>query len=220
MKIYLIRHAEWFEKQVKLRFFGLYPKKLTGGITEFGKKQAHLLARWLSDKKISALYTSPLLRNQQTTTIIAQELKTKPLIEPNLQEIKKSSSEKEWSFWPYYTKHRYEDLNYKIEDGESVNMLIKRAEKTMKKIVSEQKGKNVAIITHAEFIKCFLSAIGFKKYLTEKETVPPASVVLLRHQNKKFYLLLPPSTRHLWRIYPESFLRKLFFKLFTLEIIY
>lgn len=220
MKVYLIRHAEWFEKQVNLRFFGLYPKKLTGGITEFGKKQSQLLADWLLDKNISALYTSSLLRAKETAKIVGKKLKIEPISEMNLQEIKKSSSEKEWSFWPYYTKHRYGDLDYKIEDGESVNMLIKRAEKTVKKIVSEQKGENVAIITHAEFIKCFFGAIGFREYLTEKETVPPACVTLLRYQNKKFYLLFPPNTRHLWRIYAENFLRKLFLKLFTLKILY
>ncbi len=220
MKIYLIRHAEWFEKQVNLRFFGLYPKKLTEGITEFGKKQSQLLANWLLDKNINILYTSPLLRAKETAQIISKRLKIKPITEPNLQEIKKSSSGKEWSFWSYYAKHRYENLDYRIENGESINMLIKRAKRVIKKIVNRQKKGNIAIVTHAEFIKCFLGSIGLKEYLTEKEIIPLCSITIVEYQHRRFYLSSPPSQKHLWRICLKSFLRKLFFKLFTLEILY
>lgn len=219
MKIFLVRHGEFFEKPIKLRFFGQYPKKNDQALTDFGQKQALLTAKWLANQKIDQLYSSPILRCYQTATIISSKVHIKPRFEDNLQEIKLSSSGKEWENWQEYINKRYQDLNYKVEDGESVTMLMERANKAIKKIVA-QGGENIVIVTHAEFIKSFLASIGYKQYLVKKSLIPLASITTLNFNSSEFELLTLANGHHLKPLSFEALLRRLFFRLMISKVLY
>lgn len=213
MIIYLIRHGDWFEKPLRLALFGHYPKNIDSGLTRIGKFQAELVATWLMDKNIQTIFTSHHLRTQQTTKIINDKLKKRVKVVNDLQEIRKSSKEKEWHNWSYYVKHRYEDQDYKVDDGESINHLITRSNRTIKMIARGQHKDNILIVTHAEFIKCLLGSFGLKEFLTNKEVIPNASVTTIVYDNLNFQLLRAGQNSYLWCLKPILLLRKLLFKI-------
>ena len=67
-KLYLMRHGEVYNPTKILygRMSGFY-------LSEAGIEQARAAGRWLADKPIKAIYSSPMERAQQTAAIVAQQ---------------------------------------------------------------------------------------------------------------------------------------------------
>jgi len=70
MKLIFTRHGESEANILKI----ISNRNLPHPLTERGRQQAHLLADKLTSQKIVAIYTSPILRAQQTAEILAQKL--------------------------------------------------------------------------------------------------------------------------------------------------
>ncbi len=89
--IYLVRHGEVYNpKQI---VYGRLPRF---GLSEKGRVEIEKTAEFLSDKKIEAIYSSPLLRARQTAGIIQMRLKLpKIMLLKNLLEAKTSLEGKE-----------------------------------------------------------------------------------------------------------------------------
>lgn len=84
--LYLIRHGEVFNPENIM--YGRLPGY---GLSEKGRKQLSKTAEYLVNKNITALYSSPLLRAQQSMEIIKKQLELPEIIlEDKLLEVRTS----------------------------------------------------------------------------------------------------------------------------------
>lgn len=81
--LYLLRHGESIANLTHT----FASRKLDLPLTDFGFKQVKHIARPLSKIGFNKIYTSPLIRAQQTAEIISDACKTKPIITESLREI-------------------------------------------------------------------------------------------------------------------------------------
>jgi alpha-ribazole phosphatase len=154
VKLFLIRHG-----QTDGNVEGRYQGSLDTSLTATGLKQATMAKKYLSKVRFYSIYSSPLKRAVQTAEIIAKGSKL---------EIKKRKDLKEINFGKWEGM-KFEEINsqYKADyqawlsdpyknpptEGESFGALIKRAEREVNNIISENPdGSDVAIITHGGVI--------------------------------------------------------------------
>ena len=145
-EIILARHGET-EWNVEEVFRG----RIDVELNETGLRQAKLLAEYLSDIKIDAIYSSPLRRALKTAEIIAHYHKLKVAITPglidcnfgrwqglSLQEVKDRYKElyAEWQENPHLVK---------MPEGESLDEVRARALSVAGEVVAKYKGTVVLV---------------------------------------------------------------------------
>ena len=134
-------------------------------LSDVGREQAQLLKEKLMDTMIDVVYRSPLKRAKTTAQIVFEGHKVPFIEEPlliernfgvfdglTLEEAKKIHCNAE----DFYML-RLVDLD--LKGVESLYSVQNRALATIEKIVKENKGKTVALVTHNFWIKSFLSRI-------------------------------------------------------------
>lgn len=84
-KYFLLRHGEALSN--KKRIISCWPEKIYCPLTPKGKKQIKKSAEKLKNKKIDLIFSSDLLRTQQTAGIVAGELRIKPRYDKRLREF-------------------------------------------------------------------------------------------------------------------------------------
>ena len=160
LEILIIRHGEtaWNTADI---FRGRVPI----GLSEIGLKQAESLAEYLSQKKIRAVYCSPLQRALQTAEAVArqQALKAQPMEDLTdldfgkwegvaVQEVKKQYKE----IFQLWLERPDKAL---IPEGESLDEARKRSLKALDKIIADNKEGTVAIVTHRVITKVLETAL-------------------------------------------------------------
>jgi broad specificity phosphatase PhoE len=156
-RLIFVRHAE-AEGNFKRIFQGF----TDGLITKRGHIQAKLAAERLRYEKIDILYSSSLTRTLQTAGYIA-EIKNLEIIKlDGLKEINGGDWEgRNWdelpSIWPkeYDTWENAPHI-HEMPNGEAMTEFYSRLNKTIDRIVNENCGKNVCIVTHGTAIKALM----------------------------------------------------------------
>ncbi len=158
-EIILVRHGET-EWNVEEIFRG----RIDIELNETGIKQAELLAEYLSDSKLDAIYSSPLKRALKTAEIIAGyhklDVETAPgLIDFNYgkwqglshQEVKDKYKElyAEWIKNPHRVK---------MPAGESLNEVRERAIGVVDEIIAKHEG-TVVLVSHRVVNKVLICAL-------------------------------------------------------------
>lgn len=156
-KIYIIRHGE-SEWNILNKVQGQEDTNLT----DRGKKQAMKAAERLVDEDIDIIYSSDLKRAYETAKTIGDKL--------NL-EVNKLSGIREINFGVWqgldlatieekykedYILWRTEPHNLKIENGETLEIVKERAVRDVQKLVGENKGKNILLVSHGTAIKTLI----------------------------------------------------------------
>jgi broad specificity phosphatase PhoE len=159
MNIILARHGET-EWNVGEIFRGRADIELN----ETGIKQAELLAEYLSDFKIDAIYSSPLKRASKTAEIIASHHKLKVEIAPELIDFNYG----EWQGLSHrQVKDKYGELcagwldhpeKVKIPSGESLNHARQRAMRLVNRVTASYKGTAV-MVSHRVVHKVIICAL-------------------------------------------------------------
>ena len=159
MKIILARHGET-EWNIEEVFRGRVDVELN----EIGIKQAELLAEYLSDCKIEAVYSSPLKRALKTAETIASYHKLRVEIAPGLidldfgkwqglclKEVKKKYKElyAEWVNHPERVK---------IPDGESLNDVRERAIAVIDSVIAKYR-ETAVLVSHRVVNKVLICAL-------------------------------------------------------------
>lgn len=148
MKIFFIRHGET-TGDIENRYGGNYDDHLS----EKGLKQSSDLAGVLKNSGIEMIFASSLIRAQETSQAIAEQVNCKINTEPSLRErnqygiltgMKKEEAKKKYPEQVELLKDR---LNT-IEDAESYEDFSKRISETFEKITNNSKYKIVAIVSH------------------------------------------------------------------------
>lgn len=158
-EIILARHGET-EWNVEEVFRG----RLDVELNETGIKQAELLAEYLSERKIDAIYSSPLQRASKTAEIIAGYHKLDVEIAPGLIDFDYGK----WQGLPHQeVKDKYKELyalwvshpdRVKIPDGESLNDVRKRAMSVVGDVITKYKG-TVVLVAHRVVNKVLICAL-------------------------------------------------------------
>jgi len=158
-QIILVRHGET-EWNVKEVFRG----RIDIELSETGLKQAQLLAKYLSDIEIDAIYSSPLKRALTTAEMVASYHKLKVEIAPGLIDFDYG----EWQGLPHQeVRDKYRRLyaqwlnrpdRVRMLAGESLDEVRKRAMKVVDKVIAKYQG-SVVLVSHRVVNKVLICAL-------------------------------------------------------------
>lgn len=146
---YLMRHCE--SLSITKNFLSGYPEQVFNPLTRKGVLDAKQKARSLKGK-IDIIYTSPILRSKETAMIIGDELKIPVYVDERLREVDLGILQNK----PYEEFDKYiidkitnkRDLTKKIENGESLNDVKKRAIQFILELERNYRSKNILIVSH------------------------------------------------------------------------
>lgn len=185
--IYLIRHAEAEGNLLNL-FLGQKDDKVHAALTQKGREQAAMSSEQLKEVHFDAIYSSDLLRTQQTAEILRGhrdiEIKLEPLLRERtwgnfeLQPRDKVKKENPELFKKYDRLDFAGQWSYRFDGSvESYEDLDKRFEQVLQRILQEQEGKTVMVVTHSAVMRSFLTKIDRKYFLREVNYVAMAKIL-------------------------------------------
>jgi broad specificity phosphatase PhoE len=159
--IYLVRHAEVYNPRCII--YGRLPGFR---LSERGRFQAERLRDWFETQNISLIYTSPLLRAEETAEIISGG-KIPIEINGNINEV----DYKKWEGLRADERPLSEVEEYVIDPagtnlGEKLFEVEKRMRKVIDSILAKYPGENIIMVSHADPILVTLMSYE-KKPLSE-----------------------------------------------------
>lgn len=148
-KVHLIRHGE-----VEFNRKNAYVGRTDLALNDHGRHQAELLAEYLGDKQISAVFSSDLKRAYETAEIIAGQIGLGVQTVPELRELNYG----DWEGVPeadvptlyadIFSEWRKNPVEIRIPGGETVGELRDRAYPAFCRIAEQVSGGNLAIVAH------------------------------------------------------------------------
>ncbi|OZV12810.1 phosphoglycerate mutase [Tissierella sp. P1] len=157
VKLFLIRHgqSEWNKLNM------IQGQKNTI-LTDLGKEQALSLGNRLINEDIDIIYTSDLSRAYTTAKIIS-DIIHKPLVASELlREINfgpwegLSIGEIQKKYYFEYSIWLKEPQSLNMKGAETLQILQKRVMKYINYIIDENKGKNIAVVSHGATLKALI----------------------------------------------------------------
>jgi alpha-ribazole phosphatase len=156
-KLYLIRHGQ-SGGNAEGRFGGHSPTPLS----LLGQTQAELASQALAKERITAIYSSDLLRAVQTAKPLAKLMsldveKRQAFRERNVGVLEGLTFDEAQKMYPKdYEALVYRDVHHVITNGESYAQLLKRTTAELDEILIKNKGGRIAIFAHTGTI-CFMT---------------------------------------------------------------
>jgi len=134
-------------------------------LCEEGNEQIECLAKRFAEEKIDKIYASPLIRTVETAKAVNRAYRMDitlkyDLIEWNFGEMEGISFKELFENWAedmdHYINH-FPEFRPKGAE-ESGTELVARGVRVVEEIVRENRGKTVAVITHGDLLRAYLSA--------------------------------------------------------------
>lgn len=187
-RLLIIRHGqtEWNLKKKYCGFTNI-------GLNATGRKQVMQLRKTLKNYTIDKIYASDRKRAIQSAKILFSKRKIE--IVPDLKEmgfgIFEGLSYKEImkKYGKLYSKWLNKPYSVALPKGESLKILEKRVVKAIKKIVSLNKDKTIAIVCHGGVTSAFLNHILKTKDFWGRVT-DSASLTIVEVINNKWKIIL------------------------------
>lgn len=157
MELLLIRHGESVaNREGRIQGQRDYP------LSEEGRRQAERLAKWLSRKRIDALYSSDLSRAYQTAAAIARYHSLKVIARPDVREVKLGRFEtltmdEVQKKYPEYAGADF--LSTGLSDVEQADEVYRRALAVVEDLYDRHQSGYVVLVSHGLFISCMLQAL-------------------------------------------------------------
>jgi broad specificity phosphatase PhoE len=108
-------------------------------LSDFGRRQARLLADELADEALDAIYSSDLSRARETAEIVGARLGLPVVLEPDLRE-------KDWGTWEGLTAVERDRVEF---SGESTEAHQERILEALRRIAARHSGEGrVLVVTH------------------------------------------------------------------------
>ncbi len=197
-QIILVRHGET-EWNVKEVFRG----RIDIELNETGRKQAQLLARYLSSVKVDAIYSSPLKRALTTAEAIARYHRLEVEITPALIDLNFG----EWQGLPLQeVRDKYKELyaqwvNYpdrvRIPAGESLGEVRERAMGLVDSVIAKYEGC-VVLVSHRVVNKVLICALlGQDNSHFWKIRQDTCGITIFIYENGRFVLTRHNDTSYL-----------------------
>ncbi len=197
-EIILVRHGET-EWNVAEIFRG----RIDIELNETGIKQAELLAEYLSDVRIEAIYSSPLKRALRTAEMIADYHQLEVKIAPGLTDLDFG----QWQGLPHQeVKGKYEELytewisrpdRVKMPAGESLNDVSKRVIGVVDEVIAKYEG-TVILVSHrvvSKVIICALLGLDDSHFWNIRQDT--CGITAFTYENERFILTEHNNTSYL-----------------------
>jgi broad specificity phosphatase PhoE len=189
MRLYFARHGQSEANVLKV----ISNRGQQHPLTDLGRAQAAQLAQALLAIPISKIYSSPLLRAQQTAEIVSTALGlpfelADALREPDCGIAEGRSDEAAWAehrqAWiAWLDEQRYD---YRIEGGESFNDLQARFMPFIDRLLAEHGGTSdqLLLISHGELLIMMLSVmlINAAAVFAEPRSIPNTGTIVVERQ--------------------------------------
>lgn len=182
---FLIRHASM--DSLGHRIVGREPAI---HLNQQGRAEAQKLAARLAQLPVSAIYSSPMERAQETAKAIAGALGREVLIDEGLNEVdygewtgKTFDELHRMSEWRRYNRRRN---TAEIPGGESMPQLAERAWQTMEQLRKSHDAGVVILVSHADWIRAAAAHYAEASLdVLQRFDVDPASISILRVDGQK-----------------------------------
>ncbi len=143
--VYFIRHGAYVSQGSVLPF-----RKPGVHVSPLGKKQSEKLREFFADKPITAVYTSPLERCQETAEIIFPNIST--TTDERLNEVRCPPIPDEISGWD-----KFDADWYKKRGGESREEIVSRMKNFLQEKVRAHEGQEIIAVSHGDPILLLLA---------------------------------------------------------------
>lgn len=217
MNLYLIRHGRQNSDLCNVNV----------PLCDAGKKQAELVAKRLKNYQIGMIFSSDLIRAQETAAIINQTLRVPHRIDERLREISfgqlegLSNSEILQQYGDFIREKNKRDRDIAYPGGECGKDVFKRGKKALDEWTTKARElesyQNIAVVTHGGWIRAMLAGIlsnDFSKKLMFAKDLENCSITQIRIEQTdtedKFYIERVNDFAHLE--VDETLLRKNFKK--------
>jgi phosphoserine phosphatase len=201
--LYFVRHGETDYNKNHI----VQGRRINGPLNVTGRAQARALARRFAELDLSAIYSSTLIRAEETASIIAAEHPGVPVY--RLKDLEEMS----WGVFEgqAFSKQVAEvfaqlvrpwemgDFSIPIEGGESILDVQQRGLRAVKHIVSRHPGETVVVVTHGRFLRVMLATLLTEYGLERMQEIAHAntSVNHLILENELYTAKLLNCTAHL-----------------------
>jgi len=198
VEIILVRHGET-EWNIKEIFRG----RIDIELNETGIKQAELLAEYLSQVEMEAIYSSPLKRALKTAEVIASYHNLDVEIAPGLIDFDYG----EWQGLPHQeVKNKYKELyaewiknphRVKMPGGESLDDVRRRAIGVVDSVISQYEG-TIALVSHRVVNKvliCTLLGLDNSHFWNVK--LDMCGITTFTYKDERFILIRHNDTSYL-----------------------
>lgn len=195
-QVFLIRHSEQLKiknRKVKNESSQILNEKIILSVE--GERKAEEISKLRELSNIDVLYSSNYVRAISTAKYIASQNNIEINIDENLNERKLGDLEAleklGQNMHHTFTVEQLLDETLKNKDGESRTEVVKRMEELLNNILTENLGKNIAIVSHGASIKfllmnwCNLNNNYELEYNSSIINVNSPSVIKLVFDNKK-----------------------------------
>jgi len=139
-------------------------------LSQKGEQQALDLARDLSPREITTIYSSPYLRALDTVTPLAQALELTIGVEEDLRERKLTRGPGD--DWRQALERSWKDFNFALSGCESSNDCQGRVHTCVTRLAGGHEGDTIALSSHGNAIALFLNSIdpsfGYARWLAMK----------------------------------------------------
>jgi len=197
-EVILARHGE-----TEWNIGEVFRGRLDIELNQTGIKQAELLAEYLSNLKIDAIYSSPLKRALATAEIIATYYKLNVEIAPGLIDFDYGK----WQGLPHQeVKDKYKKLyaewinspeKVKILGGESLNDVRKRATGVVDNVIAKYEG-TVILVSHRVVNKVLICALlGLDNSHFWNIRLDTCGITTFIYENERFILTKHNDTSYL-----------------------
>jgi broad specificity phosphatase PhoE len=161
---FLLRHGE---AKSNNHVISSWPETFINSLTNKGKKQIQKITSSLKKKKIDLIFSSDVLRCQETAEIVARSLKLEVVFDKRLREkdfgVLNGAS---ITTWNNFFENIAERFTKKPDKGENRRDVKKRMLDFIEEIDSKNKKKNILIVSHQD---CLLMLSAAVREFSEKE---------------------------------------------------
>ena len=143
-------------------------------LTEKGLKDRELVTRYLSDKNIDLVISSPYKRSVDTVKHFADSIHLEVELVEDFRERKVDSI---WvEDFNAFCKEQWNDFSYKLSDGETLGEVQRRNITALVDIISRHKDKNIVVGSHgtalSTIINYFNKGYGYEDFNSIKGLFP------------------------------------------------
>lgn len=159
-RLYLLRHGE-----VEARYHRVFGGKIDMDLSPLGHEQVKALAEYFRRHPPHVMYASPMKRVRQTLAPLAAWTGLAPSILPGLREV-------DFGVWTglgweqVYEKHKVSAFDWlteleagRIPEAEPTPHFRERVEKSIRQILAESPGQEVAVVAHGGVIRMILGIL-------------------------------------------------------------
>lgn len=188
MRLFLVRHGQTHAnvaRQLDTAVPGL-------DLTEEGRAQAQALAERLAGEDLGAIYTSDLVRTQQTARPLAELLGLEMVVLPGLREIQAGDYEMSTDWQPYIdaVARWREDPHHAIPGGDTGAAFLVRYEEAITRIASDGHESAVAV-SHGAAMRVWCSiALGLPPEWFDTRRLDNTHVVTMEGDPEQGWRLL------------------------------